>query len=1513
MTPRLTAIAAALACAFASGNAQANGTDPTVVAGQASFSTLGTSLNVSNSPGAIINWQGFSIGAGETTRFIQQSAASSVLNRVIGPDPSFILGTLASNGRVFLVNPSGILFGQGARVDVAGLVASTLNLSNQDFLAGRFNLTPNALAGKVENQGSITTPSGGSVYLVGSNVTNSGIISSPQGDVILAAGQSVKIFDTSTPGVRVELTASDNAAVNLGKILAQSGQVGIYGAALRNSGIIDADQVVRDASGKIVLRAKQDVTLEAGGRLSANGAQGGAVTVQSETGRTLVSGAVEAKGTQGEGGTIKILGNQVGLIDSASVNASGQTGGGTVLVGGDFHGANSNVQNATATYVGPDATIKAEAIQSGNGGNVAVWADDTTRYYGNISARGGANSGDGGFVEVSGKHYLDFGGMVDTRAPLGQAGTLLLDPDEIQIINAAGGATLAMTCTGGGNCTTPSGSGPYTDTAAAYFAPAFTVGILPDNSINQQLAFGNVTVKTSLDGILISNVSGTVAIGPVTGTTDVDPGAVPGPNANTLTLDSATDISWNAAWSYKNFGQLTLLANGGSIAGTGALTLVEASPVLLQATTNIGLSGTPIAISGNGGNVTISAGSSVELSIITSGAGTISATSSGTGDLTISGALTTTNSGTSSVVLDSTSGTGNVISSGGSISTLGRATIFTNTVAGSTGVEALVGSGSGNFRYNSVTTGLGATGTYAVYTEQPFLTVTANNASKVYGTDDPAQGYASVTGYVNGDTDGLTGSYARTAGESVGNRSITQGTVASNVGYGITFTSGQNLTITKASLTAAIPNQTKTYGADDPAVGTITPSLTGLVNDPAIVTWNGTVGVDDSALTSTTTSLVRAVGEDVGVRNITAGVFSAASANYSAPSFTGAPTLSITPRTANLAATRNYDGTTNFAGGAFTPTITGTVANTSWMDWNGNMTTVVGAQTLTIAAGGTGTVPSRNAGPAQTLTTGAIVLADGGNGGLASNYTLTGGTHTGTITRAPLTLSTSDVTKTYDGNTSAASTAIVTSGTLYDSLTDGTFAFTDKSVGINNKTVITTGVTVNDGNSGGNYIVSYADNTTSTITALGITGSITAATKIYDATEVATITGRSLSGAIGGDDVSYSGGVASFDTKNAGTGKTITGTGLVLAGADAGNYTVNGAATTQADITPAPLDITANSETRQYGDANPAFSATYAGFKSGETTAALTGALVFATPAVPYSNAGNYAIIPSGQSSTNYTISYVNGTLSVTPVSLMITADAKSKIYGTSDPALTFGVTGLVNNPALGIADTAGTVLSGALTRVFGETVAAGPYAITQGTLAPNSNYTLSSFTSNGLTITPAPLNVAANPQSKLFGKPDPALTFSVTGLVNNPALGIADTAVSVLSGALTRVPGESALGGPYAITQGSLASNGNYTLGFTPNNLIIIGAAVEPIVGFDPEQVIFAGVVNNEFYYRPGNFWHISLNPNNADPGFDVMRGTNDLNSRLRRSTSPCDSVTGGGFCETWSFPQQREKVDNE
>ena len=124
-------------------------TGPVVMHGQAGISMQGNVLNVVNTPGTVIHWNGFSIAANEIARFQQQSASSAVLNRVIGQDPSAILGQLQSNGRVFLINPNGILFGAGARVDVSGLVASTLNISDQDFLQGRMRFTGDGAQGAV--------------------------------------------------------------------------------------------------------------------------------------------------------------------------------------------------------------------------------------------------------------------------------------------------------------------------------------------------------------------------------------------------------------------------------------------------------------------------------------------------------------------------------------------------------------------------------------------------------------------------------------------------------------------------------------------------------------------------------------------------------------------------------------------------------------------------------------------------------------------------------------------------------------------------------------------------------------------------------------------------------------------------------------------------------------------------------------------------------------------------------------------------------------------------------------------------------------------------------------------------------------------------------------------------------------------------------------------------------------------------------------------------------------------
>jgi filamentous hemagglutinin family protein len=273
----------------------ANPSGGKVVLGQATISAQGKQLTIVNSPSAVIQWRGFSIKADEVTRFIQQSPSSAVLNRVVGADPSKILGTLSSNGRVFLINPNGILFGANARVDVAGLVASSLNMTDQDFLAGRLKFGDTPGAKGVENQGSIRTRMGGEVLLIAPDVKNSGVITSPQGEVILAAGKSVEIVDPKSPDLRVEITAPANEAINLGTIVADGGRISIYATSIRNAGRIQANTVERTSTGEVVLRAKKDVTLEKTSVITANGETGGKVTIQAETGTATINGVVEAK------------------------------------------------------------------------------------------------------------------------------------------------------------------------------------------------------------------------------------------------------------------------------------------------------------------------------------------------------------------------------------------------------------------------------------------------------------------------------------------------------------------------------------------------------------------------------------------------------------------------------------------------------------------------------------------------------------------------------------------------------------------------------------------------------------------------------------------------------------------------------------------------------------------------------------------------------------------------------------------------------------------------------------------------------------------------------------------------------------------------------------------------------------------------------------------------------------------------------------------------------------------
>lgn len=483
LAARTRVMAVAVASCFAAAPAWAlNEADLKAVVGGFTASQTGNvnvlTLTTATNRTLVEAQQRFNVQANEQFRVLQPSSSSLFLLRVL-PGQSGILeksvinGSIYSNGQFWLQNAAGVLIGKGAVIDTAGFLATTMAVRMEDFLAARLSFLSNpdiGSIGSIVNEGTITTHSGGSVYLIGGGVENKGVITTPGGETILAAGHTVSLVDTGTPGVKVEITGEQGNVTNLGEIVATAGRIGMAGVIVRNSGTLNASSVVSEG-GRVFLKASKDTYVDGAGRIVATGTKGGKV---------------------------EVLGERVAVMDQASIDVSGTNGGGTVLVGGDYQGKNADVKNATVTYFGSGASIKADATDNGDGGKVIVWADDTTRAYGNISARGGANGGNGGFVEVSGKHYLMYRGTTDVRAPVGEDGSLLLDPDSVTIVanDAAYGDETCSPCTSGNDSILTSAS-PGT-------APT-TIGW---NTIQSALSYGDVTITTTNGDIDINGAPG---------------------------------------------------------------------------------------------------------------------------------------------------------------------------------------------------------------------------------------------------------------------------------------------------------------------------------------------------------------------------------------------------------------------------------------------------------------------------------------------------------------------------------------------------------------------------------------------------------------------------------------------------------------------------------------------------------------------------------------------------------------------------------------------------------------------------------------------------------------------------------------------------------------------------------------------------------------------------------------------------------------------------------------------
>ncbi|MEM9541578.1 MAG: filamentous hemagglutinin N-terminal domain-containing protein [Cyanobacteria bacterium P01_E01_bin.42] len=362
------------------------------------------------------SFQDFNIKEGHSAYFVNPAAIQNIFSRVTGVNPSHILGKLGVLGEanLYLINPNGIIFGDNASLDIKGaFVASTASsfafpdgsqysAVNPEIPPVLINNVPIQISLQFEgepativNAGYLQT--GGNITLMGGLVVNTGQISAPENTVNLLAVQ---------PETAVQM--SDRAD------------------------ILEAIEPTVTSELESDLEALEELSEETGLRVTETGDYeilGTGITVSPETGLTVASGEIEATG-----GTVRVLGNKVGLVD-ANIDVSGENGGGTVRIGGNYRGENS-LLNAARTWVNEGTNITADALGEGDGGTAIVWSDEATAFYGNISARGGNIAGDGGFVEVSGKENLLFEGIVDVGASQGNTGTLLLDPKDIRIVSS---------------------------------------------------------------------------------------------------------------------------------------------------------------------------------------------------------------------------------------------------------------------------------------------------------------------------------------------------------------------------------------------------------------------------------------------------------------------------------------------------------------------------------------------------------------------------------------------------------------------------------------------------------------------------------------------------------------------------------------------------------------------------------------------------------------------------------------------------------------------------------------------------------------------------------------------------------------------------------------------------------------------------------------------------------------------------------------------------------------------
>jgi filamentous hemagglutinin family protein len=1327
---------------------------------------------------AVVNWNTFNVGSNASVNFVQPNAQAVTLNRVNDSNPSQIFGRISANGQVFLTNANGVYFSPSSSVDVGAFTATTHNITDDNFMSGNYVFERNGATGKIINEGNITAALSGYVALLAPEVQNAGVVVARAGTVAMAAGELITL-NVDGAGSLAGITTTPSAIASL----------------------VENKLAVLAPDGQIILSAVALDKLQAG--------------------MVKNSGSLEANSLVNKGGKIVLEADQIAMDRNSKIVAKGATGGGVVLVGGDWQGSGT-LRQATKVTMEAGATIDASATDNGDGGKVVLWSDvhnasSVTQVNGSIKAEAGPNGGDGGKAETSG-HVLNVDGIqVSTQAPKGTTGQWLLDPYDVYIMKNKATATETL--------------------AAGTYTPGSGVSYIQSSDLNTALGSSNVTVTT-----------GGSSPGTATGNIFVYDGVAY--SANNLTLNA-----WNNIYFYFPV----------NVTGTGSLALQYGNNGVATANYYVNA---PINLP-TGGNFSTSLNGSTKLYTVINDLGVQADATSHSGAMTLQGLTSIAPSG--SQIL------GNFVLGSNIDATPTQG--WTNTISSYKGFIPIGGKTLGTF-FSGILDGLGhqITGlkVEALTNALPAGLFTVVSASTIQNLALVDENISSINSQSTG---GLLGQNQAAAGDSLILKNIfTSGTVTGSKVVGgvvgqFTFSSSGSITNISSSSTvtgttatssgfvggilgsytsnsSAAANSLNFYGTVSGAYAPQTGALIGkassqVINgyydsskNPSPLAWYGSnstsfstnvvTGLSTSSLTtqsnfsgldfvnvwamgqsypmpqfmfsnilrvgSSSSSMVYGNTPTLGLTYIgfqgtdTAGaVFSSlptaatpTNTNVGTQTFfaTGGvlntpgqytmvydqATVTITPKPLNVSglsvtSTKVYDGTTAISG-----SVTGTAAFLaaeamgSGTDTDGKPFT---GDALTITGTPTASYNSKAVASATTINFSGLTLG----GASAGNYTLAPSV-AGTITpkvliptaTTGLTLTT---TKTYDGTNTAAVTGSIASGS-FGFVTSASATPTDgKFIQGDSVSLVTGGTptaTYSQSNAGSALTITYSyagtltgaaasnysltptwtASTTGVINKapLTVTGT-TVASKAYDGTTTATLSGGTLVGVIGSDVVTLASQGGSFSSTTVATGKTVTAADT-LGGASAGNYTLTQPTGLTGDITAKVLTVTGSTVTTKIYD--------------GTTVATLTGGTLVGlvgAETVTFAQAGTFASANvgtgivvtandsiSGTNASHYTLTQPTGlTGAITPKALTVSSTTvTSKAYdGTTAATLTGGtLVGVITGDTVNLTQ-AGT---------FSTAAVGTNKTVTATDSIDNSNYTLTQPTALLGTITAKALTV---------------------------------------------------------------------------------------------------------------------------------------------------------------------------